>query len=224
MTECTLPHQDLIVLRRDPEHEALNGSELLESKAVHEIVHSGGGVEMTLDVSVSHKREGLKRIKDVNTHSRVRRLGFSVRDTTEGDIGVMALEEGYAELERGLFLREIGKPRGFADPGPPPSVFDIYKERMRDESTDEVDTTLSPAVGVALTLELLIGQDPHILTALRNRQKLEGREEFSQRVNALVPGLDQELRMLDYDADDALDQGVQLYIKTYEALKAQENH
>jgi len=54
----------------------------------------------------------------------------------------------------------------------------------------------------AATLELFIDHDPEFLTVLReSRHSIEGLREVARRINAISPGLYQELRKIDVKSE-----------------------
>jgi hypothetical protein len=188
-----LEQQDVIVVSRDPDTEAMNGSEFIESMIIHEAAHGNSNdQQMAADVSVN--RHMLRKRVNVSTYTL--RGGFVVRtdkDTAEGYL----LEEGYAELERGIYVEQIlGRKTGFTEglhPGTP-HLFDKYSRFVRDDSGEPKLNGMYGSVGAGI-LELLIKRDPELLGALReSRHSVQGLREVARRINEISPGLYQEMR------------------------------
>ncbi|HTE57532.1 MAG TPA: hypothetical protein VK694_02220 [Verrucomicrobiae bacterium] len=206
-----LYNQDVLLVKRDPSLEALNGPGYTESLAVHEMAHSGMSISLTANVDI--KRGIVDGIEQQYVTGGIEqhptRAGFIVKgpETQEGKerkIHGSALEEGYAELERGIFNISIGRPNGFGVAGQEDG-YDPYAKYSVLSKTEkgEVQSSDTPGASVAVILEVLIEKDPEILDALRRRNlggrdSVDGHREFIQRVNHLVPGLYKKLRQLNH--------------------------
>lgn len=225
-----LPLQDVIIIKRDPDLESLNGTELIESLVIHEIAHSANGNSSTsVDVKLTNRRRKLmgligKNEDEISLSAHIGRSGFGVgRDKDEGVEGFF-LEEGYAELERGLYVaQELGKPDGFAGDAQfgKSHLINKYKFFKRNTNTGKEGWTFPSGAIPAMTLELLIDHDPELLSALReSRRSVEGLREVARRIDAISPGLYQELRRFDIKSSGREIRTANLYEKVGDILQS----
>jgi hypothetical protein len=182
---------DVIIVRRDPELEALNGPEFTESIVVHELVGHGSNQHHDLEVT-TQTRKGRFGRREASIVPRLARLGLMVA-TSEGSDGT-ALEEGFAEYERGLYVANVlGRPEGFAEGYPADNPVSRYThlERAGDGGTQPA---LFEGAITAVILHEIISRNPDLLTALRKARHSEvAVEAVAEYVNDVVPGLYQEL-------------------------------
>ncbi len=193
-----LPFQDLTIVQRDPEMEALNGSEFIESVGYHEGVHGWTIPEVTVSATES-KKGVLRRTLSVRVVPGLRRSGYirwGEGETTKG----LLIEEAHAEYERGLYVvNDLGRPDGFAGKVQhgPLALINKYMFLERTEEGESQPGMMEGATG-AVMLELLIARDPEILQLLRGgRTSPTDEQQLKAHINAVVPGL--------YDRMDEVD-------------------
>ena len=189
-----LLEQDLIIVKRDPELELVNGGpDFIESLVIHEMAHSATD-NSNIRIDVVPQRRFLRKT-DAMVSSHAGRMGFVVTND-KGNAEGYFLEEGYAELERGLYVTQIlGKPNGFT--GRPQSDFTSPIDKY-NVFNKKGQWGLPPGSLPAITLELLIKHDSEFLSSLRkSRSSVEGLREIIRHINAISPGLYQELRKIE---------------------------
>jgi hypothetical protein len=195
----------VILVKRDPEMEALNGGpEYTEGVVVHEIAHSEVmPPEEYVDVTFNRRLFRTHANMDINTLRQGFVVGNSSTELTEG----YPFEEGYAELIRGKYVEEeLGMQYGFGGKLNPqdsePNLLDKYTVLEVNESGNPNVTIIEGAMP-AFVLELLIAKDPMLFPALReSRRSVNGLREVAHRINAIKPGLYQRMRKVDLKADD----------------------
>lgn len=203
-----IPLLGLILVKRDPEMEELNTPEFTERVAVHEAAH-GTNYNNVVNYNVSAQRRGLWRNRIA--WSGESRHGF-VSDTKPGKIRGVFLEEAYADLEAGIYVKEVlGRPAGFGGREESPSS--KYSSRV---PTGEVDFGYGFQ---SLILEMLTDYDPAGLHLLRqSRHSDQGYQAFVDYINNF-PGLFQELQ--DFDMDDKDAEGyVQRNVDLYQRVRS----
>jgi hypothetical protein len=182
------------MVQRSPELEALNGSAITESFAVHEKAHS---TAPPAPVRVVHTTSGRLFWKKAENEMRSTRSGFSVHGTHKHAGGLM--EEGYAEFERGRFVEEndlvddftrgASNYERFSQTGIPMKYF--YKDKIVD---GEPELTMPPGALVATIFEKLGERDPEFVSLLReSRHGVEGHRAFASKIDQLEPGLYSQL-------------------------------
>lgn len=154
------PDLGLVVVKRSPELEELNGPELAESFAIHERVHS----KSKPIARVSFSRDSKGRINKAHT---LQEYGFAISMPDGRHAGEM-LEEGRAEFERGQYVEKVlGRSRGFAtEGGRPTDEYSKYLWVKRAEGGKLVNTHAQGMFG-ALVFEMLIKKDESLLPLLR---------------------------------------------------------
>jgi hypothetical protein len=210
---------DVIVVKRDSELEGLNGVEVTESAAVHEIAHSSA-ILNPIQLKAETTGRFRKKTEVIGDRSRT---GFVV--TANEKVKGTLLEEGYAEYERGQYMLEQGRKGGFVTAGEDfdrnraleliPGQYYILKR----DAEDKVEPAfLSNAAVAAATLELLAAQDDKLTDALReSRKSSDGLREVAQRINAIVPGMYQKMHDVDINADDGMQKASALLVEVYKA-------
>ena len=193
-----LDEQDVILVNRDPNIEADNDPEFLESIIIHEAAHSANG-NSTSRVDVSVMRTRRFRRPEIGKATSIRRSGFIVR-SQDGTLRGKFLEEAYAELERGLYVTsELKKETGFTD-GVEPGILNLLDKYT---FVNRKEPSVSPGALPAIILNLLIEHDPELLTVLRgSRHSLDGLRESARRIDHNSPGLYRRLRDLDISSPD----------------------
>lgn len=197
-----LPQYNLVVVHRDPIIEELNGPEYLESVVVHEIAHaSEEHSSHRVDVRAK-KQRWLSRASINLTSPQLLRGGYIVRkgEAIEG----YALEEGYAEYERGQYVAEVlGRPYGFADkPDGEGTALDKYMHKAIGADGKIIKASYEGLVA-ALIIEELSKVDADIIPAFRNgRKDTAGLREVARRIDTIEPGLYQKLRAMSVKTDE----------------------
>ena len=181
---------DVALVKRNPELESLNGTEITEAFAIHEIAHSSATINTILAITKS--RRGLLLSKSTTEFVR-NRMGFYVRDAHSNRTG-STLEEGYADLERGLYVRDANLVTQFTSRAsnydqfmrsPIPSHY-MYKQGNIKEPV----LTFSQSTIPAAILEILIEHDQEFLNTLRkSRQDVAELANVACRMEHLMPGL-----------------------------------
>ena len=199
---------DLCMVKRDPVMEELNGSAWTESIAIHEMAH---GTATMSPIQIIAKKEG-RLLKRSRPHAYRRRMGFIVgKNGSEKsyDRGEY-LEEGYAEYERGQYVKQIGNPDGVLNQDP--RLLEEFEGRtlgphywwLSDEEDRTITSPLRSSIPAA-TLEAFIKVDPLLLPALRrSRHSADGLREVAQRINNFQPGLYRKLQKFDLQTREGL--------------------
>lgn len=190
----------LAIVQRDKTLEALNGPEITEGFAIHEIAHSSHFETPIRAVRASSGRLLWKKTEIVMSAART---GFSVasRPGRGEDIGGL-LEEGYAEYERGLYVRQNDLIDAFTSGGVNYQMAEgsgiplHYFYKQDDEGRPSL--TFAPGALVATILEAFIAADPSLQTSMREaRQSAAGLRTFIQHLNSIKPGLYSQLQHVD---------------------------
>ncbi|MFZ2545127.1 MAG: hypothetical protein WAW80_04070 [Candidatus Saccharimonadales bacterium] len=182
-------------VRRNIGLEALNGVAITESFAVHEAAHSS---HIEAPIRVVHKTTGRFRKKSVIEMSRSR-SGFNTAPLRNGSTYGYLFEEGYAELERGLYVQYHDLAGQFTAGA---SNYELVKDSpiplhywYKREESEKIALTIAPGALAATVLEILTKQDPSLISTLRKgRQDVHGLRNIAQRINGLIPGLYPELQ------------------------------
>lgn len=190
---------DTIVAKRDHRLELCNGSDLTESFLVHELAHSTSRYySYRADVDI---RERLLKSTILERSFSALRIGFLLLGSEENDTGSF-LEEGYAELERGLYVSEVlGKPKGFGGErlkatAPLYELLRKYVYSTRIGGKEEL--CLLGGAYPAVALELLVQKVPKLFEALRHaRHSAEGLRDVAWYIDSVCPGLYQEMRQIE---------------------------
>jgi len=183
---------DTAVAYRDPALEQENGPELTEALQVHELMHSGGKVEIQVTTSgkgplyVEPRRFG---------HEVAVYDGGLLADEIIGDF----IEEGVAQQGFGRYVKEVlGKPQGFAGVEGHTYVADATRLAVPPEhlylNKDGAVTVPAPAFN-ARALGHLIDRDPALWPALiAGARDDEAFTEVRGRINAIAPGMFEHLQ------------------------------
>lgn len=214
------PTLDVYIIQRDMKSEAEHGAGLTESIIVHEAAHASS-MYSTVEIETETQRRTFRKDIVNVTANQTARVGFAVSKPHQGRVG-LAMEEGYAEYERGRYVvDELGLPDGFIHgPGIPKAP--ALNKYMIPTTSEQGETKFVFTEGAfaAATLELLVNRDPDLVTAMRDaRHSVEGLREVAKRMNAIVPGVYQKMRKIDLDSPDAAKQGVDLYALVAKALE-----
>jgi hypothetical protein len=214
-----LEHLDMIVVNRDLEFEELNGPEWTEAIAVHEIAHSSAEFH-TVQV---HSNTSGRIFKKTSAHMTRARSGFVVHDAHNPKTSVgQALEEAYADYERGQYVLSLGREGGFVTPDG--TDFDHpgnlplpghYWWNIK-EPDGAIIPAFPPVSSASATLELLIDRDPTILTALReSRHSADGYRDLRRKMDAVAPQVFEHLREVDYQQPDRYTEMMGIYADLY---------
>jgi hypothetical protein len=222
---------DVIAVIRDTSEgslETLNGPELTESFAVHELDHAANEHQHTkIDVTIEKRR---LRKPVTYTTAQKRRMGSIVRTGAVEEIYEgSGIEEAQAEFERGKYVVEVlNRPQGFTDDGivpGKPSPLDKYSFKMQKPDGTVVNKSTQYAVE-AVILELMVDCEPKLLDALRaSKHSVEGLRERARIMNSILPGAYQRMRKVDVQSDDPIAQkqraatSRQLLVEVLEAIK-----
>lgn len=226
-----LENIDMFIVKRRPEIEALNGPEITESVAIHEAAHSNGS-ESPIQIRIAKVRTGIFKTEDEALATRTR-TGFSVKKTHAEGLQEQgnALEEGYAELERGQYVLSLGLKNGFAKTDgkiTPEGEIDIpghYWYLIPGPENGQPVLTHTRSAIPAATLELLIEQDASLLGIIReSRHSADAHRKLISRMNSMVPGLYQKMRKTDIRTDEGLAEAEQIYKDTQAALSVEIDH
>ncbi|HUC89821.1 MAG TPA: hypothetical protein VMR45_03390 [Patescibacteria group bacterium] len=186
------PDLDLVIAFREPIGERENGPAFTETTVVHEKAHGSSEHYRIISVAIPPR----------NPAVYTPRAGFLAKPYPGAPLTGNFIEEGFAEYVRSLYIVDaLGLPRGFIDQGK-----DVVPISMRKG----VDLPLpakyyyrgdngKPDAGVesfaAAALDHLIERDPELFPAmLRARKNEDGIDEFADRIDAISPGLYNEMR------------------------------
>lgn len=200
------PYTDIVVVFRNGAMEKDNGTGITETIIVHESVHS----------TASRAQEVVVSDGDITQLLQVQ-VG-EPRDIYGGAYGDF-YEEALAEFMAYLYARDVLElPDGF---GPHSVHYEAggivvpgkYAYSEGENGDGEEVYKVQPSSLAAYGLELLLIKLPELFPLLLNsRYSPKDRQRFIQKVNALSPGLYQELRNLSYTKED-FNHGVWLIIE-----------
>lgn len=184
-----------VVLTKTPVAKE-SGPKLLESLAVHEMAHSSGDSLMTIDLE--------------NYDLYLSRFGFLPQNESEKG---SFLEEGFAEMMRGLYVDKVlDRRQGF---GSPPEIRALQKKlqetgfgfpaKYSSIAKGKSHIMLGPSSWAALSMEILIIQNPDLVpTIFEARKSPEKLNEFYASVNSIKPGLVAELANIKQEHDECI--------------------
>jgi len=183
---------DTAVVYRDRALEQENGPELTEALQVHELMHSGGRVE----IQVTTSGNGL-------LYAAPSRFGHVVAIyngelLSERIVGNF-IEEGVAQQGFGRYVKEVlGKPQGFAEVDKHIVATNAGRLAVPPEHTvigkDGLIVTPNAAIA-ARALGHLIDRDPALWPALiAGARDDEAFTEVRGRINAIAPGMFEHLQ------------------------------
>lgn len=198
------PYTDIVVVFRDRPMEKDNGAGITETIIVHESIHSTANLAQEVVVS-----DG-----DITQLLQIQ-VG-EPRDINGGAYGDF-YEEALAEFMAYLYARDVLElPDGF---GPHEVHYEAGgivvpgKYAYLNSKDGKEEYKVQPSSLAAYGLELLLIKSPELFPLLLNsRYSPKDRQRFIQKVNALSPGLHQELRNLPYTKKD-FNHGVWLIIE-----------
>ena len=183
-------------VRRNMALEALNSTAITESFAVHEAAHSS---RIETPIRVMHTTIGRLFKKSVIEMSQSR-SGYNVMPASNNEQPYgYTLEEGYAELERGLYVQSHDLVGHFTAGA---ANYELVKESpiplhywFKREENERVALTIAPGALAATVLEILMKHDDSLFATLReSRQNIHGLRSTAQSINGLMPGLYSELQ------------------------------
>lgn len=193
------------IVKRDPSYEQLNGSpEITESDAVHEGVHGSGILVVGIRVWAEKK---LLRGTEITIEPYKKRAGY-IEVLPDGTVKGLLIEEGHAELERGIYMvDELHRPQGFV--GSPERYGPVAKYGYASERHG---INIREGVAGALIFELLAERDPDLLTTLRqDRFSSVPGMKLKTHMDTLVPGLYDEMNKVDVKTAEGRDRTSELY-------------
>lgn len=225
-----LEQLDIVLVKRDPELDDLNGPGFTESIAVHELVGHASATDSRIQLEVKRKG-GLGRRTVIHGHKL--QTGFLVHNPEDPtQVQGISLEEGFAEYERGQFVLGLGRKGGFVtSDGEDFARTDVilpmpghYWWLVRDES-GEPRPTYAPGVFTASILEILIEKNPAILGALRDSRRSGDHDEVRNRMNAIIPGIYERIVAIqDPNTDDGMHASASIYFEVYEMVQQPGSH
>lgn len=180
------------LIQRDVTLEALNGPELTESFAIHEGAHS---THTKSKLQLIRKR-GIFGKSSFQISPTPRVYGMTDDNCSSSDYGSL-YEEGYAELERGLYVQEHGLVEQFTHNASnlaivkesPVPLHYTYQSGSLEADTPKTLTFAPGALGAAV-FDILIKESDNLLPALRKgRHDREGLRESAELIDGLEPGL-----------------------------------
>lgn len=181
------------LVQRDLALEALNGTALTESFAIHEAVHS---THIESPVRLVHGKQGIWNKPTVSAIPTPRVYNATPDDLLSPNFGNL-FEEGYAELERGLYIQTNDLTDQFTrgsvnyaqlkqTPIPLHYTYKISAPELEGKQL----LTFTPGVFGATVFEILMKHDDGLLPTLRkSRHDSDGLRETAESINKLVPGL-----------------------------------
>jgi len=185
---------DTVIVYREQDMEAVNGTGYTESKLVHELLHSGGLVQIDL-------RTENKGSSEVGTaqmgYKRGVYEGMEFQYVT-GDF----IEEGFVQYTAGLYVvNKLDQPNGFAGlRGSPHITYDdavghLAIPLQHTFRYPEGDVGIHTEAIAARAIGHLIDRDPALLPALvAGARDNEALAEVHGRMNAISPGMFERLR------------------------------
>jgi hypothetical protein len=192
---------DVVVVQRDPEAEALNGSGYTESLVVHERKHAATKLLALTPQTIVERRGTLRRRSEV-TRLVGKRVGFETTSDSGNEQG-KALEEGSAEMARGKYIvEELGMPDGFVDkePGQTSNPLHKYLSYVR-QSSGKVAIAHPKGAIPAVLLEALCRRDPELPAVLKQgHESFGGLTALAQRLDDIHPKLYQKIMNVDLSA------------------------
>lgn len=182
-------------------YETARGSAAIEAEVVHELFHAYKPPQWEI---LMWRLSASDRI----VYS-LRRNGFVSHsdDVTHGSY----LEEGGAEIMQLKYVtEELGLPNGFLNRTKPQKVVEEMGKYLFTEyllpgnylyaTTEDGSPKWHKSAHAAFGMQLLIAQDPAILSAmLTSRKDADSQQEFAGRINSLSSGLFSALNDYPYD-------------------------
>lgn len=189
---------DTARVHRDKQLESENGVQLTESFGVHEVAHASGGSNLRVNFRESDVRSDISNL--------VLRSGFSIsRAGMEGlEKRNIFLEEGFAELMRGLYVHKfLNRPNGFgAETASRNEAFSELPRKYDITNKGEVSPFGASSLA-AYAVELLIMADPSIASSIvAARYSGAALRDLYQKINAIDKHLVGNLRKLSYSSQD----------------------
>lgn len=189
---------DTAKVHRDKKLESENGVQLTESFGVHEVAHASGGSNLRVNFRESGVRSDISNL--------VLKSGFSIsRAGIEGiEKRNIFLEEGFAELMRGLYVHKfLNRPNGFG------SEIAIRNEafselpRKYDITNQGEASPMGASSLAAYAVELLIMTNPSIASSIiEARNSPSALRALYQKINSIDKNLVGNLRKLSYNSQD----------------------
>ncbi len=209
-----LPRLDIVIVRRNPDKEALNGTGYTESIIAHERAHA-----TTKDVSVEVEARPAPAI----IRSRMpmilipsdKQTGFMVSAETGGRLGAF-IEEGVPELVRGMYITDVlKKPAGFVSGRLPGEFSFVDPKYLFYDRTPSGEVVLDCPEGAiaAMTLDLLAQRHQELWQALWSaRDSIDGLTKIATYLNNSVqPGIFDKMFAIDVETLEGQKQAADLY-------------
>ncbi len=206
----------IALVQRNRELEVLNGSEITESLAIHEIAHSS---HFESPIKLVRKTSGGLLRKKSEFMMTTAQNGFWTNSSSDrDDISGKYFEEGYAEYERGLYVEQNDLIDAFTTGA---VNYQMAKECRipmkyfhKQNNEGRPSLTLSPGAVIASIMDVLITRDASLQTTMRQaRQSPDGLGLFKDHLNDLMPGLFDKLQ----HADDLAATKLLIQIKSKES-------
>lgn len=185
---------DTVKVHRDQQLERENGVEVSESFGVHEIAHATGDSRLRF----SYKGSDISEL--------VLRSGFGLsRAGIDGkEERNTFLEEGFAELMRGLYVHKfLNRPNGFGAETARRNEAFSELPRKYDITNQGEASPFGASSLAAYSVELLIMTDPSIVCSLvEARSSPAALRDLYRKINTIDKGLVGSLRKLSYSSQD----------------------
>lgn len=186
----------IALVQRDLGLEAINGTALTESFAVHEAAHS---THVESPLQIVHRKRGIWGTPTIASRPTPRAYGMTLEDSLSPHYGTL-FEEGYAELERGLYVQANGLTDQFTRHATNYAEFKkspipLHYMYRSAESEGGSSLIFAPGALAATVFEILMRQDDELLPIFRkSRQNNDGLKELAESIDRIVPGLHNELQ------------------------------
>lgn len=183
----------LSLIQRNLALEALNGVAITESFAIHEGAHS---THAKTPLQLIRSKGGIWKKPSIRVAPTPRVHGMRQDDVHVPHFG-SPFEEGYAELERGLYVREHELVEQFTNGADNLDLFDrsplplhyMYKT-VSVEAEKKPNLTFTQGAMGATILEILMRQNDVLLSTLRNsRRDIGDVRKAAELIDSIMPGL-----------------------------------
>lgn len=175
LTALYLPEQDVIIVRRDPELERVNGPSIIETSIIHELWHAAA------------RSRGVLPSSD-ESHRLKWTMGLT-RMHNDGTVKGRFLEEGGAVLYESRYASLLPRHERHA-----PTRYTT----LVSNNSGAIEQHFADGMWCAMILEELIIIDPDIDDLLRStRDGAEQTPELAAHINAILPGLYRQLDAFD---------------------------
>ena len=200
------PTLGVMIVKRNTDLELLNGTAITESITIHEKAHA---THLPTPLRATRVTTGRFLRKRTTVNVEYARSGFGVSSfTDEGNDFGRFLEEGYAEYERGLFVKRHGLIDDFSvgaanlsDMQKIPIPMKYLFKRASPDGTPML--IFAPGALAATVMDKLVEHNPEYLQIMREaRQTPDGLRKFIVETNKFSPKL--YSRLMHADQDEAM--------------------